>query len=329
MYILVIFFFPIFRTIIQQNGMRKAGEAALVAMLTIYGMVFRKMETVDMRAMSRINVGDLSNNITNDVMRVVIAIYTVHQSIISPCLVLMYMIILIFNISYYALGGLGIIVFIMFINILISRVIGRLTGIKLALNGQRNKEINFAIGGVKTLKFNAWEQITIQLLDSIRIKERNTIIKIIFLGSFSNILTYILPTLAGFICIILYNSFNQNLAIADVFFIITIFNLLVTPLRVFLFGIMKFFEAKISLKRISKMLLLPDIKDAKEKFYLDDKTIPKGNIRLQNVTFSYFDKEYEQKIEADLKKIIGDLPEKSKKGKKKDTKQDAKTGRGF
>jgi ATP-binding cassette subfamily C (CFTR/MRP) protein 10 len=295
--------------------MRKAGEASVVAMLTIYSLIFDKMDSVDMRAMSRINVGDLSNNITNDILRVVIAIFTGHQMIISPMLVTVYIIILILNIQYSALAGLLIIILIMFLNTFLSTVLGKLTAAKLKLNGLRNKEINFSIGGIKTIKFNGWEQITMDFLNDIRQKEKSVIRKILFLGSFSTILTYTLPSLAGFVCITIYNSTNDNLSIANIFFIITIFNLLVTPLRVFFFGTMTFFEARVSLKRISKMLLLPDIKDEPEKFYLDDSSLPKGNILFNGASFSYFDKNYEQRVDKTIKDAIGELNPKKGRGK--------------
>ena len=305
LYITVIFLLPVFRSLIQQNGMRRAAEAAMVAKLTVYGLVFEKMRTVDMRAMPRINVGDLTSNITNDVMRITIAIYTVHQAIVSPTLIALFLGILIYNIGYFAPGGLFIILLIMLVNVLISKLIGKLTGLKLVLNSTRNQEINFAIGGIKTLKFNAWEEITVGILDKIRRKERRVISKIIFFESFSNVLTTTLPTLAGFVCIMLYNSLDSRLNIADVFFIITLFNLLVAPLRVFVFGIMKFFEARVSLKRISKMLLLPDMPDSPENFNLD--SISKGCIEIKNASFAYNDREYDSQIDQSIKKSLGSL----------------------
>ena len=56
--------------------MKNAGDASIIASLTVYGVIFEKMKTVDLRALSKINVGDLSNNITNDILRVIICIYT-------------------------------------------------------------------------------------------------------------------------------------------------------------------------------------------------------------------------------------------------------------
>ena len=228
-----------------------------------------------------------------------------------------YIVILFFNISYFALGGLVIIILVMILNIFISTLMGKLTAIKLKLNGQRNKEINFSIGGIKTLKFNGWEKITIDFLNNIRIKEKNTIIKIIFLSSMSNIITYVLPSLAGFMCIVLYNSFNDNLKIGDIFFIITIFNLLVTPLRVFFFGTMKFFEAKVSIKRISRMLLLPNFDDNDDKYYLNNNDLQKGEIIFDSATFSYNDKTYEKNLETRIKSVIGEIIQKKKGAKPK------------
>ena len=305
-YIAVIFLFPVLRALVQQNGMKKAGEAAVVAMLSIYSIIFEKMRTMDLRALSRVNVGDLSNNITNDIMRTIIAIYTGHQMLVSPVLICVFITILVVEIGPYSLAGLLIIILIMGVNVCLSRVTARLSGEKLKLNGFRNKEINFSIGGVKTLKFNGWEQITKDLIQGIRQRERKVISKLIFINCITNVLSTVLPTMAGFVCITLYNGLSADqLKIGNIFFIITIFNLLVTPLRVFVFGLMTYAQARVSLKRISKMLALPDVEDEPDKFYLDNPNVRQGEVVFERASFSYSDRVFDARVDAKIAKLVG------------------------
>ena len=265
---------------VQQNGMKKASDAAMLCTVTVYAIIFEKIAKLDLRALSKLNGGELSNHITNDLMRVVISIYCGHQIILSPTLLMMYIIILLIRIGVVALAGLGVVLLIMILAILISLIIAKQTGKKLKLTGSRNKEINFSISGIKTVKFNAWENITKEILNKIRLKEKSILRTILFLQNLSDVLTYVLPSLAGFICIVIYNNYNEALSLGDIFFIITIFNLLVTPLKVFFFGFMSVTQAVVALKRINKMLILPE--EPNKKILLNQ--VSEGTIKFEDAS---------------------------------------------
>lgn len=304
--IAVMFVFSSIKSIFQQKGRTKSYQTAVLSQSTIFAIVFEKLSTIDLRAMSKVNAGELSNNLTNDVLRVLIALVTGHQIILSPTLLVIYFIILILNIKVYALAGLGIVVLALIFIIVQGNIIAKLTRKKLKYTSQRNKEINFCMSGIKTVKFNAWEGISKEIIQKIRSHERSIIIKIQVLQSFMDVITFLLPSLAGFVCIVLYNKSNTiPLAIGDVFFVITVFNLLTGPLKIFFIGFMNMQQAKVALKRISRLMIMPDGRTDLED--PDVESLEKGSVIFRNASFSFADKNYDREIN-DLYKIIGENP---------------------
>ena len=306
-FILVLFLFSFIKSIFQQKGRTKGFQSAVLSQSTIFAMVFEKLSTIDLRAMCKVNAGELSNNLTNDVLRVLIAFLTGHQIILSPTLLLIYMIILIVNIQVYALAGFGIVLLVLVIILIQGSIIAKLTLRKLMFTSLRNKEINFSISGIKTVKFNAWEAISKQMIQEIRKNERSIIIKIQILQSFMDVITFILPSLGGFVCIVLYNKFNLiPLAIGDVFFVITIFNLLTGPLKIFFIGFVNMQQARVALKRISRLMIMPDAQTDLED--PDVASLDKGSIIFRNASFSFADRDYDNEIN-ELYKVIGENPQ--------------------
>ena len=61
------------------------------------------------------------------------------------------------------------------------------------------------------------------------------------------------------------------------------------------------------------MLLLPDINDNKDKFYLDDPSLEKGTIQFDQASFSYFDKKFEERVDKKIEEVIGLIEAKKKK----------------
>ena len=142
-------------------------------------------------------------------------------------------------------------------------------------------------------------------------KAKRVITKLIFIRGFAEILTYVLPPLAGFACIGFYNKYETNLDLGNVFFIITIFNLLVTPLRVFFFGLMNVIQAKVSLKRMSQVLVLPNQDEIPNIGHKQIANLPVGGVQFKDASFSYYTKEFDQII-TDRLKSLGETKKKTK-----------------
>ena len=66
----------------------------------------------------------------------------------------------------------------------------------------------------------------------------------------------------------------ERLSLGEIIFVINLFNLGVTPLRVFFFALINVFEAKVSLERINNILYYPD-ENEDESLLKNDKNLNK------------------------------------------------------
>ena len=209
----------------------------------------------------------------------------------------------------------------------------RMNATKLGLNSLRNQEINFSMSGIKSVKFNAWEKVSKDIINKIRQKEKSLILKLQLLSALSKVITGSIPALSSFICIVLYNKYEENLNLGTVFFIITVFSSLASPMSYFFFGVMNLTQALVSLKRISRLLVLPDEPDCKKgQKYREEMDIgrvgneddfgelERGVVEFKDASFSYSTKEYEEKI----KKIYEDFKLVNLENKKKNKKEACK-----
>ena len=98
----------------------------------------------------------------------------------------------------------------------------------------------------------------LKTLEKIRIKEKYLITMLTFIRGLTDGILFVLPFLVSFVCILIYQSSHDNLTLGETIFVINMFNLGVTPLRVFFFALINIFEAKVSLTRINNILFYPD-----------------------------------------------------------------------
>lgn len=123
---------------------------------------------------------------------------------------------------------------------------------------KRNWEISDTISGIKTIKFNVWEEIVYQRLKKLRLKETKYSGLITLFRGMLETISFASPLLASLISIIIYKSLNNLLTLGDVFYIITVFNSTAYPLRIFFFAFVSVSETKVALNRIELLNKLPD-----------------------------------------------------------------------
>ena len=213
---------------------------------------------------------------------------------------MIYTAVLYYYISYYSLAGVGIAFLIMGILICLSKIVANISIKKLSWNDSRNKEMAFTLSGIKNVKLECWESIIKERLTIIRNKEKSLLLRLQFLRAFSDILIFSLPSLASFVSIVIYNSFEkEKLSLGAVFFVLTVFNLLVGPLKLFYFSLSNLFECIKSFNRIDVIMKLPEL-------------IPKPNhepslkiISMEKASFFYNNPEYDQRIKQIVERIQG------------------------
>jgi ABC-type multidrug transport system fused ATPase/permease subunit len=223
------------------------------------------------------------------------------------------------------LPGLAIVVIFLCVLVCISRICASLVFKKLNLNDLRNKELAFILEGIQNVKLNSWEDIIEDRIQNIRNKEKKLISKLQFLRAFNEIFTFTLPSIGSFACIVLYNAFNDSLNLETTFFVITIFNLLVGPLKLFYFAVTSTFECVKSVKRIELILNLPNQTEKSKKGIITKRSnssqmqelSENESVVFENANLTYENSKFEKIIYETVKKIQGINAESSNLIKKK------------
>lgn len=266
--------------------------ASVKSQLTAYGVIMQKLVKVDVRAIQYVNVGYLTNNISSDILRIHIFIATSRSLVVGPLMVVIFLVVLLVEVGVYSLAGIGMIALLFGLTILIGKLIAKATQRKLGLSSTRNKETTFAIVGMKSIKFNCWEPIITAKINSLKRQENASVFVLNGLRSLSQGLYNVIPTVSAFVIILLYNSLNdQKLPIDTVFFVLAIFNTLITPLLLVFFAYSNLEQVRVSLDRIQKLLSLPDFVDRTK-----DAALPIGEVRFCGCSSSYGDRDYHRNV---------------------------------
>lgn len=259
---------------------------------SVYSLVFEKIRRVDKRALKYLNVGYLINNITSDVIRLHIFIATARQLANAPIMLVLFTAILVVEVGVYSLAGLGIIVCMIMVNILNGKLLSRFLNLKMALSSLRNREMAFAISGIKSVKFNCWEDVLRAQIRRLKARENRAIWLFNSIYSLSESLNNIIPSLAGFATIVLYNVVREdNLSLERVFFILAVFNTLITPLKQFYFSYSSMEQVRVNLGRVQKLLSLPD-----SVGYAPDASIPRGSVLFEQLSSSYKARDFDRRV---------------------------------
>jgi ABC-type bacteriocin/lantibiotic exporter with double-glycine peptidase domain len=211
---------------------------------------------------------------------------------------------LVHEIGVYSIAGIGVIILLLILIILIGKLISKATQSKLKLSSKRNEDVTFVLNGIKSIKFNCWEEVVYKKIIDQKQKENRDIFTLNAFENISNGLNNVIPTISGFITIVLYNSIEEEkLSLSQVFFILSAFGTLTSPLKFFYFAISGLQQVLVSMGRIQKLFQLPEhVSD------IQNSSLPLGSIRFNECCPSYKEKDFEKKILLNLddKKLIAE-----------------------
>ena len=271
------------RSIIQVHRKMILSKASAQCRLTTYALIMEKLETVDIRALKHVNIGHLTNNVSSDIIRIHIFIITCRYIVIGPILLLIFTLVLLLEIGVYSLAGVSMVGLLLGLTIVIGKIIAKATQTKLRLSSMRNKEMAFAMEGIRSVKFNCWEPVIQDRINSLKKSENRSVFILNALQSLSDGLYKVIPSISAFIIIFLYNSLReQNMSLENVFFVLSIFNILSHPLKSFFSAYTSLQQVLVSLERIQRLLGLPDFTN---KAFSTD--LRKGQVHFVNCSSSY------------------------------------------
>ncbi|MGH0126827.1 UNVERIFIED_CONTAM: hypothetical protein FKN15_007148 [Acipenser sinensis] len=179
---------------------------------------------------------------------------------------------------------IGVLVYIIFIHI--QLLMTSLTTIfrrkAIPVTDSRVRTMNEVLTCIKLIKMYAWESSFEQNITDVRKNEIKTLENAGYVQSVNSSVNMIVPTLATVFTLIVHTSLKLNLTSSAAFTLVAIFNLLRFTLGILPFSVKALAEARISLARLKRILLVEN----PEQYVLSLKGSPNALV-MEKATLSW------------------------------------------
>lgn len=192
--------------------------------------VYSRSLRLTSRARSTLTNGKLVNHISTDISRIDFCAGFFHMAWSSPVQMLICLILLLINLGPSALAGFG---FFVLMTPVQTRVMKRMFAIRkksMFWTDKRAKLLQELLGGMKVIKFFAWENSFLDRVADYRKREMLELRTLLLIRSANNAVATGMPVLASVISFIVYSVSGHDLDPAIIFSSLTLFNLLRLPL---------------------------------------------------------------------------------------------------
>ncbi|KAJ7607370.1 multidrug resistance-associated ABC transporter [Roridomyces roridus] len=242
----------------SQQTMMAVGLSTRTA---IIGSVFRKSMRLSGRARLEHTVGQTTTIISTDAARLDRFCYFSHNVWDAPIQIIIGVALLINNLGYSALVGLGVLILGFPLQFVLVRVMfaQRIKGVKIT--DTRVRLSNEVLQGIRLIKYYAWEAFYTHQIGGLREREiravkKTAIARAVLIG----LMTFI-PVLAAVLSFITYALSGHDLNIAIIFSSLQFFNIIRMPLAFLPLVLAALSDALVALKRISKFLAAEELPD--------------------------------------------------------------------
>ncbi|KAL5356597.1 ABC transporter type 1, transmembrane domain-containing protein [Aspergillus floccosus] len=226
--------------------------------------------------------GRIMNLMSNDTQRIFQATNVVHLVWTSPLAILLAVILVIINLTYSALPGVGFLVIGLFS---LSRVVKFLASRRDTINAVADRRVSLTqeiLQGVRFVKCFAWERAFQDRLNEIRAEEIRSVQVLLIMRSAIGAVSMALPIFATLFAFITFALSNHALDAATIFSSLALFNSLRTPLNWLPVAIGQVVDALASVQRIEEFLKAEE----HEEQAIWDLNMAAG-VELRNASFTW------------------------------------------
>ncbi|XP_028812284.1 multidrug resistance-associated protein 9 [Denticeps clupeoides] len=243
-------------------------------------LAFQKI--ISLRILSNISVGEMINLLTSDS-------YRMFEAVVFGTFLFCVPVLLILCVGYacYILGNtalIGVVVYLIFIPIqfFVARLINLLRKKAVIVTDTRVRTMTEVLTCIKLIKMYAWESSFEKKITDLRRNEKQLLEKAGYVQSVIASVTAITPTMATILTFIVHTLLKTPLNPSAAFTIIAIFNSMRFSLGLLPFSVKSLAEAKVSLERLKKLLLIKNPEP-----YLTPRRGLDAALILENASFSW------------------------------------------
>ncbi|KAI5122830.1 hypothetical protein M0805_003125 [Coniferiporia weirii] len=244
----------------------------------VIGAIFRKSLRLSGRARAKHSVGQVTTMISTDATRLDLCSQYVHNLWVGPIQIVIGIALLINNLGYSALVGLGVLLLgFPFQFLLVRRMFtARKSGVQIT--DRRVRLTTEVLQGIRLIKFYAWEAFYAHRIGGLREKEIAKIRKIAIARAMMISVVTIVPILASVLSFITYALSGHNLNPSIIFSSLQFFNIIRAPLTFFPLVLTSCSDAVVALGRIGTFLVAEELE---EPYVVDSSPENKWAIRAE------------------------------------------------
>ncbi|RXW15854.1 hypothetical protein EST38_g10001 [Candolleomyces aberdarensis] len=225
----------------------------------IIGTIFRKCLRISGKGRAAHSVGQITTMISTDATRLDRFVGFAHILWTAPIQLAIGIGLLIGNLGYSALVGLGVLLLGFPIQIMIVKIMFKQRSKGVVFTDRRVRLTTEVLQGIRLIKYFAWEGFYMDQISGLRQKEIRTLkIMAIARSSLISMMTFI-PILASVLSFITYALTGHDLNVAVVFTCLQLFNIIRMPLVFFPFVLSALSDAIVALRRIGSFLTAEDL----------------------------------------------------------------------
>ncbi|KAJ7036806.1 multidrug resistance-associated ABC transporter [Mycena alexandri] len=245
----------------SQQIMQTVGLSVRTA---IIGTVFRKSMRLSARARLEHTAGQTTTIISTDSARLDRFSQFGHNMWVAPIQIVIGVGLLIGNLGYSALVGLGVLLIGFPLQTLLVKVMftQRKKGVKIT--DTRVRLSNEVLQGIRLIKYYAWERFYTHQISALRTREIATVRKTAIARAALIALVTLIPVLASVLSFITYALSGHDLNVAIIFSSLQFFNIIRAPLIFLPFVLGALSDALVAFKRIGSFLLAEELPDPYE-----------------------------------------------------------------
>uniref|UniRef100_T1HAW9 ABC-type xenobiotic transporter n=1 Tax=Rhodnius prolixus TaxID=13249 RepID=T1HAW9_RHOPR len=250
----------------------------------LVSVVYRKTLSLSTLTLSQLSTGEVVNYMSTDMDRIVNSCASFHAFWSIPFQLIVTLYLLYQQVQLSFLAGVAFTVLLIPINRYVAKKIGKLSTNMMLHKDERIMLMSEILRGIRAIKFYVWEDLFISKIIGIRKKELKYLGGRKYLDAVCVYFWATTPVLISIFTFITYVYTGNKLTAPVVFTSIALLNMLIAPLNAFPWVLNGLTEAWVSVKRIEKLLELPDL--VLHEYY--DHLDPNRNEGILSIRDGYF-----------------------------------------
>ncbi|TYJ53514.1 hypothetical protein B9479_005845 [Cryptococcus floricola] len=234
----------------QHHYFYRSMAVGVYARTAIVTGIYQRALQFTQKSRGQIPNGKLVNHISTDTSRIDFAAGFAHILWTAPVQMIIIIIILIVQIGYSALPGIA---FLLIMTPLQARFMKTLFAFRMKAakwTDKRAKLLQEILGGMRIVKYMAWEFPFLERINSIRTMELRYIRLLLIFRSGMMAFAISLPILAAILSFVTYSLSAHNLEAAKIFTVVTLFQIMRMPLMMWPMTLSASADALNALKRL-------------------------------------------------------------------------------